>query len=364
MDFIDEVLKEITSCIVNDFNDNWDSLRFGKTEPKKRKGFRAKIQRILNRRGYFHIGTISSLIANSKWISKFQYLYDNLEFEDDKKLLLKVIAFRFLGHRKVKLPLNNREYLTQLDNLKKLEDKGDFLDANFMHMSLYRMNLRKINFPIDIYFNAAGAAADFVVRQYEYRKNGIEIKADTNEIVFDGGGCWGDTALYFANEVGPEGKIYSFEFVPNNLEIFERNISLNIQLGNSIVVIRKPLWNSSGTKVFFGNNGPASKICFQNESNSSAHCETISIDDLVKDCRLDNVDFIKMDIEGAEFDALKGARETLKFFKPKLAIALYHRVEDFELIPSLLKEIVPEYKLYFSHCSMNAEESILFAKVH
>jgi FkbM family methyltransferase len=363
MAFIDEALTEIALCIVNDFDDNWDSLRFGKTEPKKRKGVRARIQRILNGRGYFHIGTISNLISHSKWITKFEYLYDNLEFEDDKKLLLRVIAYRILGYRKVKLPLSNSQYFTQLENLKKLEDKGDFLDAHFMHIALYRMDLRKINFPIDIYFNAGGVAADFVVKQYEYKKNGIEIKAGESEIVIDGGGCWGDTALYFANEVGPKGKVYSFEFIPNNLEIFERNISLNVHLGNSIIVVRKPLWNNSESKVFFENNGPGSRINVQDFGDSSAFCETISIDDLVKDCRIENIDFIKMDIEGAEFNALKGACETIKKFKPKLAIALYHKIEDFELIPSLVKEIVPEYKFYFSHCSINAEESILFAKV-
>jgi FkbM family methyltransferase len=363
MGFIDEVLEELASCIVNDFDDNWDSLRYGKAEPIKRKGVRANIQRILNRRGYFHIQTIRNLISSSCWVSKFEYLYNNLEYEDDKKLLLKVIAYRILGYRKVKMPLNNKEYKAQIEILEKLENKSDCLQTNFMHFKLYRMNLHKIKFPIEIYFNAGGVAADFIVKQYEYKRNGIEIKAEKRDIVLDGGGCWGDTALYFANEVGAEGKVYSFEFIPNNLAIFEKNLSLNIVLRDRIVLIKKPLWNDSGTKVFFENNGPGSKISFERFDELSLFSETVSIDDLIRDSNVEMIDFIKMDIEGAEINGLKGASETIKKFKPKLAIALYHSVEDFELIPTLLKEIVPEYKFYFSHCSLNAEESILFAKV-
>jgi hypothetical protein len=96
---------------------------------------------------------------------------------------------------------------------------------------------------------------------------------------------------------------------------------------------------------------------------SAGECLTLSIDDLVVQRGLEKIDFVKLDIEGAEMNALKGASKTIKKFRPKLAIALYHSVEDFERIPILLRELVPEYELYFSHCSINAEESILFAKV-
>ena len=71
-----------------------------------------------------------------------------------------------------------------------------------------------------------------------------------------------------------------------------------------------------------------------------------SVDSLMKDklCT-----FIKMDVEGAEREALLGARWTLQTQKPKLAFSGYHRNEDLFALPLLLKEIEPSYRIYFRH---------------
>lgn len=59
----------------------------------------------------------------------------------------------------------------------------------------------------------------------------------------------------------------------------------------------------------------------------------------------DRVTFIKYDLEGAEIPAIKGAEKTLRTYKPKLALSIYHNIEDLWEIPLLVKEYVPEYKL-------------------
>lgn len=72
---------------------------------------------------------------------------------------------------------------------------------------------------------------------------------------------------------------------------------------------------------------------------------------------------IKMDIEGAELSALKGFSNTIKCYKPKLAICLYHRVEDYWTIPIYIHNLVPQYKLYVrngSDCNNN-NETVLYA---
>jgi len=68
---------------------------------------------------------------------------------------------------------------------------------------------------------------------------------------------------------------------------------------------------------------------------------------LLKKKNIKRVDFIKMDIEGAEFDTLKGAVKTLKRDKSDLIITIYHKGEHFFEIPEWLKKQVPEYNLRF-----------------
>jgi FkbM family methyltransferase len=68
-----------------------------------------------------------------------------------------------------------------------------------------------------------------------------------------------------------------------------------------------------------------------------------TIDHLVNDLDIQQVDFIKMDIEGSEREALEGARSTIKRFRPKMALCVYHRQGDEEIIPQIVKEIVGSY---------------------
>ena len=68
-----------------------------------------------------------------------------------------------------------------------------------------------------------------------------------------------------------------------------------------------------------------------------------------------------MDIEGAELNALKGAEETIRRFKPKLAITVYHSLNDFWEIPEWLESLGLGYKFYLRHFTIHAEETVLFA---
>ena len=71
-----------------------------------------------------------------------------------------------------------------------------------------------------------------------------------------------------------------------------------------------------------------------------------------------------MDIEGGELDALKGAENVLKQYKPKLAICVYHKPEDLLNVAHYLKIIVPDYRLYLDHKGKNLHASILYAKIY
>ena len=86
---------------------------------------------------------------------------------------------------------------------------------------------------------------------------------------------------------------------------------------------------------------------------------TAAIDDIVD--KNDRVTFIKMDVEGAELESLKGARKLIKRDCPKLAVCIYHRPEDMITLPLYIKSLVPEYKLYLRSYSNSDNEMVLYA---
>ena len=69
-----------------------------------------------------------------------------------------------------------------------------------------------------------------------------------------------------------------------------------------------------------------------------------TIDDTVRDLGLQSVDFIKMDIEGAERRALRGGRDTLARFQPRMVVCLYHGLDDQEVVPRVVLELQPQYQ--------------------
>lgn len=104
---------------------------------------------------------------------------------------------------------------------------------------------------------------------------------------------------------------------------------------------------------------------FKNQADSSRIAETgetlinvTSIDEVVGDA---DVTFIKMDVEGAEYRSLLGARETIKRCRPKLAICVYHRPEDIFALPMYIKSLNLDYRLYLRHYSNADNETVLYA---
>ena len=71
--------------------------------------------------------------------------------------------------------------------------------------------------------------------------------------------------------------------------------------------------------------------------------------------------FIKMDIEGSEYEALRGCKNTILKYKPKLAISVYHKFTDIFDIPALIMEYCPDYKLYLRHYAPDSNETVLYA---
>lgn len=73
--------------------------------------------------------------------------------------------------------------------------------------------------------------------------------------------------------------------------------------------------------------------------------------------------FIKLDVEGAELEALRGARESIRRCRPRLAVCLYHKKNDIVDIPSYVLDLVPEYRLHIRHHWYSHQDTVLYASI-
>ena len=91
-------------------------------------------------------------------------------------------------------------------------------------------------------------------------------------------------------------------------------------------------------------------------SPGSNAVEIVTIDEIIARYNLSHEGFIKMDVEGAEMDALMGAQNTLKTLKPKLSIAVYHEYENARKCAAIIKDIRSDYQVEFRgmHCWYDA----------
>ena len=179
--------------------------------------------------------------------------------------------------------------------------------------------------------------------------------------MIDGGGWVGDTALYLAHLVGESGHVFTFEFSPENLDILQRNRTLNPSLAKRITVVDEALWDRSGETLRFRPEGPSTTLGRSAaEALDLSTVTTVALDDFVSARGLARVDFIKLDVEGAELRALRGAERTLARFRPTLAISAYHREEDLATIPQYLQSLNLRYRFFLDHFTIHQEETVLF----
>lgn len=142
------------------------------------------------------------------------------------------------------------------------------------------------------------------------------------DIVVDAGAFTGDYTIYAAKKVGKKGKILAFEPDAKNRKILEKNIKSE-KLEN-IIIIPKGLWDEN-TTLFLNPSNLSSKL---SKNKKYPSVQVVRLDDEVIKLKINKIDFIKMDIEGAEINAIKGCVNVIRKFKPRFAIASYHIVND------------------------------------
>jgi FkbM family methyltransferase len=155
------------------------------------------------------------------------------------------------------------------------------------------------------------------------------------------------------------GKVIAIEPDPTNIECLRRNFTAEIQTGR-VVIVPKGVWSSSGSmKLYEGipNSGMNSMVL--NTEGKYTEVPVITIDNLSVDLDLPRIDYIKMDIEGAEREALKGARSVLARYKPQLALDSYHRPDDPAVLPPIILSANSKYHVYCGPCEMKDEKTLV-----
>lgn len=205
-------------------------------------------------------------------------------------------------------------------------------------------------------------SADHFLDKYYHPKVFIE----KGDYVFDVGiSAYPHTTFEFAKIVD-QGKIFAFEPNPNNCKHLVKEYEA-FRENSNIKLIEKGLFNKR-INMLLSDNGPASSIYTTNEKVVDA--EFITLDEFIKENNIEKVDFIKMDIEGAEPEALEGCIETIRKFKPKLAISIYHKPEHSfsillqinEILRNGVKDEQGKYEFYIENQSPLMVETVLYAK--
>lgn len=177
------------------------------------------------------------------------------------------------------------------------------------------------------------------------------LNIGTEETVVDLGAYDGDTLVEFLNGTSMQfRKLYAMEPDNKNYRKLKRKLYM---IGSALLeAYNAGAWDEDTTITFNMRAGRGSTADpAKNSSKPPRALQYRDIKMMKTDTMLrgDAATYIKIDVEGAEENALRGAKETIASFRPKLNVALYHRNEDMFRLPLLISELNKKYKFYMRH---------------
>lgn len=247
-----------------------------------------------------------------------------------------------------------------LELYRKLQSQGQLAVMQKELLSYFDDDLSKdiINTRIDA-FTSGDVAKVFDIKLTDNQYFSKDCVALTDSEVFiDCGSYDGDSIRAFLNcTQGKYKQIIAIEPDPCN---FQKLYAMAVR--DDLVGfrgIKSVTGASNGTISFAVNLGTSSKVSEVNEGLDTIEMRMLKLDNLYNE----KPTYIKMDIEGAELDTLKGCERIIKDLKPKLAICVYHKPFDIFDIPKYLKSLVPEYKFKLRQHQLGFCEVVLYASV-
>jgi len=186
------------------------------------------------------------------------------------------------------------------------------------------------------------------------------VQPASGDTIIDAGAWHGDSCVDFAERLSNKCKIYAFEPEKNNFNELIKTIKEK-SISNIVHPMPYGLWDKKTTFSFNVSTEHTMQFRIDESANSEIKINVISLDEFAQKNSILKIDFIKMDIEGTEYQALIGAKKILLEQKPKLAICIYHKFDDLWSIPLLIKKLNPDYKLYIGHHSQHLFDTVIYA---
>lgn len=184
-----------------------------------------------------------------------------------------------------------------------------------------------------------------------------QVFPQADDIVIDGGANVGDTALAFSNVLKGNCKIYSFEPEVQNYKDMIFNIEKN-HLENTVIPLNYAIGESNCTLRF--EVMPEYRGSHKVNPKGDVEVSCVSLDWFCAQNKIKPT-LIKFDIEGSELEGLKGAKEIITEYKPRLMISLYHKKTDLWEIPLYIDSLQRGYKFYLTHHDPAPTETMLYA---
>lgn len=306
----------------------------------------------------FRFYIISQLVTEKnmkKWFGDFEAAYEMLSDEYSRTVFCETLLSKQFGEEHVSLSSFSNEFIAGYErSSEKLLDTSDSL-------VVYKWKLKKVqlsNPNVMIYTVPTTLNIIESFRCYTYKSQDINISVDSDDVVIDCGVGWGDTTVYLASLAGAEGKVYAFDILQDAFDALDSQLEENPEIKN-IKKIKKAVTDNCYQIFYTTDPSPGAKIV---DYETPFKVTSITIDAFVEKESISKIDFIKMDIEGAERDALKGAERTIRAFKPKLAISIYHLDDDYSVIPQIINNIRSDYEFYLDCTTGFGGETILFCR--
>jgi len=339
--FLNYVLvRSIIALKANRFSDNFDARRFNTDGQDHANDFNAGE----------HAFYFTWILENKQPLFA---AYECLEDAKSRELFLHLLMYRMAGHLSVKLPLDFSYQSDAYTHYQAREKRTpSTIQTSGMFGQLQRIEIEDRGHT----YRCDGITLEPLLfcRQYFFAREGIQIMPEPGDVVIDGGACLGDSSVVFAQEVGPEGQVFAFDPVAEHQAMVTHNREVSTCPQITLVPYGLGKEDIEAAPIVLDRYHPG----FNSET---AIVPLRRLDSLVTAGEIPRVDFLKLDVEGAEMAALIGAAETIARFRPKLAISLYHKPTDLYQIVLSLRKTFPFYRFYLGHYTIHNEETVLYA---